>query len=122
MNRITHFEIAAEKPDRAVEFYSNIFGWKISKWDGPTPYWLVSTGEGSPGINGGIIEKTEQLPSVINTIDVENLDSTIEKIVAAGGSIHFPKMVIPSVGYMAYCKDTEGNVFGVMQEDPNAKE
>jgi len=25
------------------------------------------------------------------------------------------------VGYFAYCEDTEGNMFGVMQMDPNAK-
>jgi predicted enzyme related to lactoylglutathione lyase len=28
--------------------------------------------------------------------------------------------MMPGVGYMAYCRDTEGNTFGIMQEDPNA--
>jgi uncharacterized protein len=32
-----------------------------------------------------------------------------------------PKTAIPGVGYLAYCSDTEGNVFGLMQADKNAK-
>lgn len=31
-----------------------------------------------------------------------------------------PKRAIPGVGYQAYCQDTEGNVFGIDQEDPAA--
>jgi predicted enzyme related to lactoylglutathione lyase len=29
-------------------------------------------------------------------------------------------MPIPGMGWLAYCKDTEGNIFGMMQNDPNA--
>jgi len=32
-----------------------------------------------------------------------------------------PKMPIPGVGWLAYAKDTEGNIFGIMQPDANAK-
>ena len=39
----------------------------------------------------------------------------------AGGTIALPKMPIPGMGWLAYCKDTEGNIFGMMQSDPNAK-
>jgi hypothetical protein len=28
---------------------------------------------------------------------------------------------IPGVGWQAYCKDTEGNLFGIHQADTNAK-
>lgn len=31
-----------------------------------------------------------------------------------------PKMVVPGVGYLAYCNDTEGIMFGMMQSDPSA--
>jgi len=30
-------------------------------------------------------------------------------------------MPIPGVGWLAYAKDTEGNTFGMMQPDVNAK-
>ena len=35
--------------------------------------------------------------------------------------VALPKMPIPGVGWLAYMKDTEGNVFGMMQADANAK-
>jgi predicted enzyme related to lactoylglutathione lyase len=38
-----------------------------------------------------------------------------------GGSIAMPKMPVPTVGWLAYGKDTEGNLFGFMQFDPEAK-
>jgi predicted enzyme related to lactoylglutathione lyase len=32
-----------------------------------------------------------------------------------------PKMAIPGIGYLAICEDTEGNSFGIIQNDRNAK-
>ena len=120
MPRIVHFEIPADNPDRAVDFYTKVFGWEINKWEGPIDYWLVKTGEaGQPGIDGGIVQRAENAVTV-NTVDVPSLDEFIDKIEKAGGKVVLPKIVVPGVGYMAYCADTEGNVFGMMQEDPNA--
>ena len=45
MPRITHFEVPADDPARAQKFYSDVFGWKFDKWDGPTEYWMAKTGE-----------------------------------------------------------------------------
>lgn len=47
-------------------------------------------------------------------------DAALNAVTANGGSIAWPKMPIPGVGWLAYFKDTEGNIFGLMQEDPNA--
>jgi hypothetical protein len=30
-------------------------------------------------------------------------------------------MPIPGIGWLAYCKDTEGHIFGIMHPDPAAK-
>jgi catechol 2,3-dioxygenase-like lactoylglutathione lyase family enzyme len=57
MPRVIHFEIPADNAERAIKFYSDVFGWNIQKW-GPQDYWLVDTGEkDQPGI-GGAITKT----------------------------------------------------------------
>ena len=56
MGRVTHFEIHADEPGRAVLFYEACFGWRATKWCGEPEYWLVSTGEG-PGIDGGILKR-----------------------------------------------------------------
>jgi predicted enzyme related to lactoylglutathione lyase len=55
-----------------------------------------------------------------NTIDVPSVDEFAKKVTEQGGKVVVPKMAIPGVGYMAYCMDTEGNVFGIMHEDSSA--
>jgi predicted enzyme related to lactoylglutathione lyase len=121
MSRVVHFELAADDPERAVGFYSKVFGWKITKWDGPEDYWLATTGEsGEVGIDGAIMRRSDQMPPVVNTIGVDSVDDTVAMITASGGQIVAPKMAIPGVGFLAYCQDTEGNTFGVMQSDPAA--
>ncbi len=121
MPRVIHFEIHAEDPKRATEFYERVFDWRIKKWEGPAEYWLVTTGEDKkPGINGGIMRRVGK-GSTWNTIDVPSVNEFLERILKAGGKVVQKKTVVPGVGYMAYCADTEGNVFGIMQEDPKAK-
>lgn len=122
MSRVIHFELPADNPDRAVEFYKKVFGWQIQKWPGPTDYWLVNTGaEGEPGINGGILRRQHPGAGTCNTVGVGSVDEAVAAITKSGGRVAVPKMPIPGVGYLAYCTDTEGNVFGVMQPDANAK-
>jgi len=121
MPRVIHFEIHADDPERAVQFYEKVFGWKISKWQGPVDYWLVKTGEpDKPGIDGAIMRRTDH-GTTYNTIDVPSIDEFTKTIEKSGGKVVMPKTAIPSVGYMAYCADTEGNVFGIMEENPSAK-
>jgi hypothetical protein len=122
MPRVVHFEIDAEKPERAVKFYETVFGWKFEKWTGPMEYWLIMTGkEGEPGIDGGLGRRTEPNPSTVNTIDVPSVDDYSKKIEANGGTIIRPKMAIPGVGWVAYFKDPDGNVWGMMQGDSSAR-
>jgi len=122
MARVVHFELPADNPERAVEFYTKAFGWKIQKWAGPTDYWLVSTGDASePGINGGIMKRLYPGFSTVNTIGVANVDQAVAAVEAAGGKVVAPKMAVPGIGWLAYCLDSEGNQFGMMQNDPSAK-
>ena len=121
MPRVIHFELTADDPERATQFYSKVFGWQIQKWDGQQDYWLITTGEaGTPGIDCAIMRRGDFSAPVINTIDVPSVDEFVAKVTANGGSVVAPKMPIPGIGYFAYCKDTEGNMFGVMQNDPSA--
>jgi predicted enzyme related to lactoylglutathione lyase len=85
-------------------------------------YWLVTTGEDSdPGIDGAIMHRRDASESTINTIDVPSVDEYLQKIVELGGKELMPKTAVPGVGYMAYCKDPQGNTFGMMQEAPSAR-
>jgi predicted enzyme related to lactoylglutathione lyase len=122
MARVVHFDISAEDAERAIGFYETIFGWKFTKWEGPMEYWMISTGpQDEPGIDGGLSLREGTEAQVTNTIGVESIDQTLDKIVRAGGKIVQPKGAIPGVGYFAQCADTEGTVFGVMQSDESAR-
>jgi len=122
MSRVIHFEIPATDPEKLSAFYQKVFGWKFDKWAGPMEYWMIVTGGYScPGINGGMMRKPGGISSTTNTIGVESVDGAIAAVSKAGGKLVMPKTPIPGVGYFAYCEDTEGNMFGVMQADSSAK-
>lgn len=121
MNRIVHFEIPSDNPEVASEFYNKAFGWNMKQW-GEEAYWMATTGpDEKPGINGAIMKKRDPAQPVVNTIEVDSIDKSIFKIESYGGLIVVPKMAIPGVGWLAYFKDPDQNIFGVMQSDSAAK-
>jgi uncharacterized protein len=120
MSRPVHFEIPAGDVPRIQSFYSSLFGWKFEKFSGPGDYWLIKTGEG-PGIDGGLMPRREPGGLTVNTMPVENLDASLETALAAGGTLAVPKMEIPGIGWLAYCKDPEGTLFGMIQPTMPAK-
>jgi predicted enzyme related to lactoylglutathione lyase len=115
MGRVVHFELLAEDPARAVNFYKEALGWDVDAWGGSQSYWLVRTGaREQPGIDGAIMGK-HFAQGVINTVEVESLQDTTVRIERAGGKrVHGPSD-IPGVGTHAYFEDTEGNLFGVLE-------
>lgn len=122
MPRVVHFEISADEPERAARFYNKVFGWEFTKWEGPLDYWLIKTGEeAEPGINGGLMRRAAPDALVINTIEVHSVDDFVDKVQKNGGVIVAPKVAILGVGYVAYSKDTEENVFGIMEADESAE-
>jgi predicted enzyme related to lactoylglutathione lyase len=126
MSRVVHFEIHADDPRRAVSFYQNVFDWQINKWEGPEDYWLITTGPDSePGINGAIMQRNQPINgdaviAYVCTVDVASVDDAAAKITKHGGTIVVPKMAVPHVGWLEYAKDSEGNIFGILQSDPSA--
>jgi predicted enzyme related to lactoylglutathione lyase len=126
MARVIHFEIHAEDPERGIAFYQRLLGWSFTRWEGPFDYWLVTTGPDSePGINGGLLRRMgaidgQAVIAYVCTVDVPSVDEAVAKAVELGGVVALEKMPIPGVGWLAYVKDTEGNIFGMMQNDPAA--
>jgi uncharacterized protein len=122
------FRDPRRRPRAASAFHATIFGWKIEKWPGPADDWLVTTGaDDEPGINGGILRRRGPAPapdapviSYVCTIDVPALDETVGAATGAGGSVAVPRMPVPGIGWLGYLKDTEGNIFGVLEGDETA--
>lgn len=122
MSRVIHFDLSADRPERAVDFYKRVFNWKIEKWQGPEDYWFITTGDSKkPGITGGIAGRIEPTDTTVVIFDVSCVDEFAEKIKESGGQIREPKRSLSGVGYLVMCRDTEGNTFGIMQVDPSAK-
>ena len=126
MNRVVHFEIHADDPERAQVFYKTLFGWRFDRF-GEQDYWLVFTGPAhQQGINGGLHKRVggqanSSVSGFVCTVDVNDLDEMTAKVVKHGGQCMVRKQVIPQIGWFAYCKDTEGNIFGLIQHDKKAK-
>ncbi len=121
MGRVSHFEITADNPKRAADFYERAFGWTFTDWGGPFTYLLASTGDKSEiGIDGAIMDRTDHKQAVINTITVDKFEEGSEAVKKAGGKVLMDKTAVPGQGYFAYCTDTEGNVFGIFESDPTA--
>lgn len=125
-NWVVHFDIYADDVDRAIAFYQAVFGWTIAQAEG-MDYWLIKTGEGRPGIDGGLSQRESPTQGTVPqfgftcTVQVADIHAAFAAALAAGGSaIHQPGPV-PGVGYLAYVRDTEGNHLGLMQSDHDAK-
>ncbi len=128
MLRPIHFEVHVDNPDRAMEFYRTVFKWEFTKWDGGPDYWMIKTGsKDQMGIDGGLIPRNADATGVnavtafVCTMDVPSVDEYTKIIIDAGGTIALPKMPIPGMAWLAYFKDTEGNLFGIFENDPTAK-
>jgi hypothetical protein len=119
MPRVIRHEIAAADPGTISVFYHGLFGWDFQQ-AGDQDYWVIDGGEGA-GIDGAMVRRYEGGPGTINTIAVPSVDDAIAKVAQLGGAVAMPKATLPGTGYLAYCMDPEGNVFGVLQLDEKAK-
>ena len=131
MSRPVHFEIQVDDIERAKAFYAAAFGWTYQDYTDfvGTPYWGVVTGaQDTPGIDGGLHPRPAPAPApeqgtnaFVCTMGVEDYDATEAKILAAGGQVALPKYALPGMAWQGYYLDTEGNVFGLHQPDPEAR-
>lgn len=120
-NRVVHFEIPCDNPQKTMDFFTEVFGWTFQQF-GSEEYWSVMAGDTNlPGINGGLLKKRDPNQPVVNSIDVADIEKAIINIEKAGGKIVVPKMAIPTVGWLAYFKDPDGNIHGIYQNDPSAE-
>jgi uncharacterized protein len=128
MNRIIHFEIHAKDMDAMQKFYNEVFDWTLQDMGTEMgDYRVITTGPmmptepGDVGINGGMTPRQGDLPKPTDAVNayvciiaVDDTDSYVEKVIRLGGTLALAAMDVPTVGRLAYCKDPEGNVFGML--------
>ena len=74
-----------------------------------------------PGIDGALMRRFEGGPGIINTFGVPSVDECLARVARSGGVVVTPKAAIPGAAYVAYCADPEGNIFGIMELNDQAR-
>ncbi len=135
MNRVVHFEIHATDVEAMKKFYSAVFDWEMQQMGTEYGnYVVLKTGPGPDdiakggvkmedlGINGGMMARRGAAPesgapvnAFVSIVSVDDVDATIAKVKAAGGTVALDKMEVPNVGTVAYFKDPDNNLFGVIK-------
>jgi predicted enzyme related to lactoylglutathione lyase len=110
MNTITHIEIPAPDLEKAIRFYSSIFSWRIEIMkEDRYAYFIIEEGKSGGGLDTSLKPAQENCGAQI-VVDVEDIEVTLDKIVAAGGSMTIPKTAIEGGhGYYAGFRDPNGN-------------
>jgi predicted enzyme related to lactoylglutathione lyase len=122
MATIVHFDLPADEPERAKRFYESLFGWKFNSIPGMDYHFIeTADAEGEVGVAGGMSKRTSPEDRIINYMGVDSIDDHMEKVEALGGNVIRPKIPVPGWGYLALCQDTEGNLFGLWQEDKSSR-
>ena len=116
MSSIVHFEIFCDVEERACKFYIELFGWKLERLPG-TKYWNITTQEGAAG---GLTHRFNPHQKIINYFGVPSVREASARVEGLSGKVLVPRMAVPKSGYYALCMDTEGNIFGLWEKDPEA--
>ena len=127
-NLVVHFEIHASEPQRLIDFYGELLGWRFTQF-GDAPYWVIDTGEGAigvdtpgRGINGGLTQREGQAPergAAVNGCNIvvgveRDVDGLFQKALDLGAVEAVALDDMEGVGRGGYLLDPDGNVFGLM--------
>jgi len=106
--RFVWYEDLAKDPKAAIDFYSDVVGWKTQPFEGNKDYvmWV-----GSQGPLGGVMKLPDEVskmgspPHWMAHVEVENVDATAAQAKKLGGKVHKEPEDIPTVGRFAVIGD-----------------
>ena len=108
---VVFFDISAPSLAPQAAFYHDIFGWQVGpsgEFSAPVASPLHGNLRVEPSAEGPLTER-------VLYIGVPDITATMAKVVAHGGSVVFPRMVIPGVVVVALFKDPAGNRMGLVE-------
>lgn len=114
------YELQTADPDASKKFYDNVIGWTVeAQPSGEMDYRMIQTSGGD--MVGGVMRLTNDMaangakPTWLFYVGVDDVDASVEKVKANGGSVHLPPWDIPGVGRIAMVSDPQGIPFYVMR-------
>jgi predicted enzyme related to lactoylglutathione lyase len=109
---VVHWEISAQDPKKAQEFYAKLFDWNVDA-NNPMNYGLVQA-DGNGGIGGGIGPANGH-SGVTFYVGVDDLDTYLKRAESLGGKTVMPPTEIPGMVTLAQFTDPEGNLIGLVK-------
>lgn len=115
--RFVWYDLLTTDLEAAKAFYSDIIGWKMTKWsDGNYEMWTA----GTTPVGGLMTLPAEALesgarPYWFSHVTVDDVDGAAKKAQALGGKILRPGTDIPNVGRFAVLTDPQGALFSVFK-------
>lgn len=114
---IVHVEFPSEDADRGQRFWSGLFGWSFADSGmAEMDYRMAQTG---PQAGAAVFPSEERSGHPNFYFSTDDIDASMAKVKELGGQAE-EKMPVPSHGWFAACKDTEGNAFHLWQSDTAA--
>jgi len=119
-NPVMHWQILTKQPKKLEEFYSSLFGWKISG-DNPLGYLQVDTAC-TEGIDGGFwpISENEGHSMVQIFVRVDDVKAHAKKAEALGARVVIPPQTLPGGDEMAVVVDPDGIPFAIFRSAGSA--
>ena len=115
--QMVHVEIPAGDTGKAREFWGGLFGWEFQAYEGsPTEYHMARFSDSQ---GGAITEADGAKRGARVYFDVDDINAGVSRVKELGGETS-DAMPVPGMGWFATCTDTEGNDFGIWQNDPSA--
>jgi predicted enzyme related to lactoylglutathione lyase len=111
-NPVVHWEIGGRDLDTLQDFYAKAFGWTIR--EGGDGYRMVDPADG--GLGGGLMQASQHMPPYVTVyVQVDDLESALERIGELGGVPLVPPTPIGDEMSFALFRDPEGNIVGLLR-------
>jgi len=104
-------DTAQPDPAAAADFYGRLFGWELTE---AAPGYLVATIEGSQVAGIAAATSDTSTPGWTTYVRVDDADTAVGTIEAAGGRRLLGPVEHPGAGRRAVCADPDGATFGVV--------
>ncbi|WP_141013330.1 VOC family protein [Nocardioides sambongensis] len=110
---ITHIDIPVTDMERAKGFYADLFGWEIAAPPGFEDYPMWQAPNKISG--GGLAPRSEGFTQPRSYVEVDSIEETLAKVVAAGGTVAMDKSPISDTSWWAIFTDLDGNSVGLYE-------
>ena len=84
-------------------------------------YWHIDTGGSDDSPDGGLMRRMHETQPITSYVSVPSVARAITKVEKLGGTVCKGKTAVPTMGWLAICRDTEGNEFALWEMDADAK-